>query len=222
VPTPVVGISPWFTTAAQAKNICQANLYTAFKDEMIDGAGGGRSMRHAGWRRAGVRPAAVGGTVTSGPVDGPQVTSAVAWDAGRGTGQIRVEVALAAAAFAVLCVTVLKVAPRLVEPDDYAYRGSILAITQGHLLTLSTAQARALAGQLAPATRSSRHRSRRWASSGWRRCFTGRWAAWACSRVRGAGWGVSAARRPSACSAPRARRCCSPGVITWRPSPMRR
>ena len=73
----------------------------------------------------------------------------VARDARRGTGQFRVEAALAAAAFAVLCVAVLKVAPRLVEPDDYAYRGSILAITHRHLLTLSTAQARALAGQLA-------------------------------------------------------------------------
>jgi hypothetical protein len=73
----------------------------------------------------------------------------VARDARRGTGQFRVEAALAAAAFAVLCVAVLKVALRLVEPDDYAYRGSILAITHGHLLTLSTAQSRALAGQLA-------------------------------------------------------------------------
>jgi len=49
----------------------------------------------------------------------------------------------------VLCVAVLSVAPQLVEPDDYAYRGSILAMTQGHFLTLSTIQARALASQLA-------------------------------------------------------------------------
>ena len=54
------------------------------------------------------------------------------------------------AAFAVLCVAVLSVAPQLVEPDDYAYRGSIVAVTQGHVLTLSTAQVRALAAQLAP------------------------------------------------------------------------
>src|SRR5208282_5757134 len=41
------------------------------------------------------------------------------------------------------------VASRLVEPDDYAYRASIVAMTQGHFLTLSTAQADRLAGQLA-------------------------------------------------------------------------
>ena len=80
---------------------------------------------------------------------GQQATPATVPDAGRGTGQIRVEALLAAAAFAVLCVAVLRAAPRLVEPDDYAYRGSILAITQGHLLTLSTGQAHALAAQLA-------------------------------------------------------------------------
>jgi hypothetical protein len=31
----------------------------------------------------------------------------------------------------VLCVLVLCVAARLVEPDDYAYRASIVAITDG-------------------------------------------------------------------------------------------
>ena len=87
--------------------------------------------------------------LTSSPAAGQQATRALVPDAGRGTGQIRVEALLAAAAFAVLCVAVLRTAPQLVEPDDYAYRGSILAITQGHLLTLSTGQARALAAQLA-------------------------------------------------------------------------
>jgi hypothetical protein len=48
----------------------------------------------------------------------------------------RVEVFVALAAFAVLCVVVLSVASRLVEPDDYAYRASVVAITQGHFLTL--------------------------------------------------------------------------------------
>ena len=52
------------------------------------------------------------------------------------------------APFAVLCVAVLSVAPRLVEPDDYAYRASTVAVTQGHLLTLSPAQARTLSVQL--------------------------------------------------------------------------
>jgi hypothetical protein len=116
---------------------------------MTDSAGGRRSMRHPGSPRAGARPVAVGGTVCPGPVAGQHVTPAAAGDAGREAGRTGLEVVLAAAAFAVLCVAVLSVAPQLVEPDDYAYRGSILAITQGHLLTLSAAQARDLAAQLA-------------------------------------------------------------------------
>ncbi len=60
------------------------------------------------------------------------------------------EVCLAAAAFAVLCFLVLRASPYLPEPDDSAYRASIVAITDGHLFTLSGAQAHALAGQLAP------------------------------------------------------------------------
>jgi hypothetical protein len=66
----------------------------------------------------------------------------------RGTGLAWLEAALAVAAFAVLCVLVLRVTPRLVEPDDYAYRASIVAMTQGHFLTLSGAQAQALAQTL--------------------------------------------------------------------------
>src|ERR1700691_4205284 len=58
------------------------------------------------------------------------------------------EVLFALAAFAVLCIAWLSCAPRLVEPDDYAYRASIVGITEGHLLTLSTAQVGALAGKL--------------------------------------------------------------------------
>lgn len=60
------------------------------------------------------------------------------------------EACLAAAAFAVLCVLVLRASPYLPEPDDYAYRASIVAMTDGHFFTLSGAQAHALAGQLAP------------------------------------------------------------------------
>ena len=59
------------------------------------------------------------------------------------------EVFAALAAFAVLCIVVLSAASRLVEPDDYAYRASIVAITQGHFLTLSTPQVDRLAAQLA-------------------------------------------------------------------------
>jgi hypothetical protein len=58
------------------------------------------------------------------------------------------EAALAAAAFAALCVAVLSVAPQTAEPDDGAYRASIVAMTEGHFLTLSTAQAEALARKL--------------------------------------------------------------------------
>jgi hypothetical protein len=57
----------------------------------------------------------------------------------------RAEAAVAVAAFAALCAAVLLTAPFLVEPDDYAYRASIVAMTQGHFLTLSAAQVHALA-----------------------------------------------------------------------------
>jgi hypothetical protein len=60
------------------------------------------------------------------------------------------EACLAAAAFAVLCVLVLRAVPYLPEPDDYTYRASIVAMTDGHLFTLSGAQAHALAERLAP------------------------------------------------------------------------
>ena len=60
----------------------------------------------------------------------------------------RAEVAFATAAFAFLCIAVLAAAPSLAEPDDWAYRASIVAMTQGHFLTLTAAQAHALAAQL--------------------------------------------------------------------------
>jgi hypothetical protein len=58
------------------------------------------------------------------------------------------EAALAAAAFAALCALVLSVAPQTAEPDDGAYRASIVAMTEGHFLTLSTTQAETLARKL--------------------------------------------------------------------------
>jgi hypothetical protein len=76
-------------------------------------------------------------------------TPEVARPAGR-TGWDVAEACLAVAAFAVLCVLVLRATPYLPEPDDNAYRASIVAMTDGHLFTLSGAQARALAGQLTP------------------------------------------------------------------------
>jgi hypothetical protein len=69
--------------------------------------------------------------------------------AGRGIRLICVEAALAAAAFVALCVLVLSFAPQLgVEPDDGAYRASIVAMAEGDFLTLSSAQVNALAGRL--------------------------------------------------------------------------
>jgi hypothetical protein len=64
-------------------------------------------------------------------------------------GLARTEVLLVLAAFVVLCVAVLRATPSLVEPDDYAYRASIAAVTDGNPLTLSSAQVSALTAQLA-------------------------------------------------------------------------
>jgi hypothetical protein len=50
-------------------------------------------------------------------------------------------------AFAGLCVAALTKSVQLLEPDDYAYRASIVALTQGHLF-LSTAQYQALLQKL--------------------------------------------------------------------------
>jgi hypothetical protein len=66
----------------------------------------------------------------------------------RGIRLVCVEATLAVAAFAALCAVVLSVAPQIPEPDDGAYRASIVAMTEGHFLTLSTAQAETLARKL--------------------------------------------------------------------------
>src|SRR5205809_4409099 len=68
--------------------------------------------------------------------------------AGRGIRLVCVDATLAAVAFAALCVVVLSVASQIAEPDDGAYRASIVAMTEGHFLTLSTAQAETLARKL--------------------------------------------------------------------------
>jgi len=67
---------------------------------------------------------------------------------GRGGRLGWVDAALAFAALAALCAVVLSVAPKAAEPDDGAYRASIVAMTEGHFLTLSTAQAETLAAEL--------------------------------------------------------------------------
>jgi hypothetical protein len=66
----------------------------------------------------------------------------------RGAGALWAEIALAVVAFAALCAVVLPITPEAAEPDDGAYHASIVALTEGHFLTLSTAQAVDLAGRL--------------------------------------------------------------------------
>lgn len=67
---------------------------------------------------------------------------------------------LAVAAFAVLCMLVLRAAAYLPEPDDYAYRASLVAMADGHFFTLTGAQAHALAERLAPASPTAASSSR--------------------------------------------------------------
>ncbi len=57
------------------------------------------------------------------------------------------EAGIAIAAFLALCVAVLLRSTRLLEPDDLAYRASIVALTQGHL-SLTNEQYLALAQRL--------------------------------------------------------------------------
>jgi hypothetical protein len=52
----------------------------------------------------------------------------------------RGEVLVAVLAFAGLCVAVLVRSAQMLEPDDYAYRASIIALTQGHLLSLTNVE----------------------------------------------------------------------------------
>jgi len=66
----------------------------------------------------------------------------------RGSRTAWLDATFAFAAFAVLCVVVLSVAAQTAEPDDGAYRASIVAMTEGHFLTLSITQAEALAREL--------------------------------------------------------------------------
>jgi hypothetical protein len=81
-------------------------------------------------------------TALTQTTDVPQPALRTRWDV--------IEACLAMAAFAVLCVLVLRASPYLPEPDDYAYRASIVAMTDGHFFTLTDAQAHALATQVAP------------------------------------------------------------------------
>jgi hypothetical protein len=57
------------------------------------------------------------------------------------------EVGVAAATFVAFCVVILLKKAHLMEPDDYAYRASIVALSKGHI-ALTTAQYHALAKQV--------------------------------------------------------------------------
>jgi hypothetical protein len=59
-----------------------------------------------------------------------------------------VEIVLAVAVVATMCFAVLSVAPQPAEPDDGAYQASIVAMGEGHLLTLSLSQAESIAWKL--------------------------------------------------------------------------
>jgi hypothetical protein len=61
---------------------------------------------------------------------------------------VRAEIVVAVLVFAAFCAVVLSRTAQMLEPDDYAYRASIVALTHGHLL-LTTAQYDALNAQLA-------------------------------------------------------------------------
>jgi hypothetical protein len=60
---------------------------------------------------------------------------------------LRSEMWIAIGVFTAMCVVVLLKTPQLLEPDDYAYRASIVALSEGHVL-LSNAQYIALLAQL--------------------------------------------------------------------------
>jgi hypothetical protein len=70
---------------------------------------------------------------------------------------------VAVAAFLALCVAVLSRATALLEPDDLAYRASIVALAHGHL-TLSTAEYQALAQRLGSIAQWVQLPSGRWIS----------------------------------------------------------
>ena len=83
------------------------------------------------------------------------------------------EVLVALACFAVLCGAALSRPVKLLEPDDYAYRASIVALSEGHVL-LTDAQYRDLATRLRQSD-SSAGMSRSRGISQWTRLDDGRW-----------------------------------------------
>jgi hypothetical protein len=87
-------------------------------------------------------------SVSPGAVAVPGPADPLAPTIKRGHRLLIAEATLAAIAFTALCVGVLSVTAQPAEPDDGAYHASIVALTEGHFLTLSTTQAEALASKL--------------------------------------------------------------------------
>ena len=94
--------------------------------------------KHSGHRH----PSRVQPTSVQPPADVTETTTA-----GPRSTVDRVPGVLAATAFLAMSVAVLLRAPALLEPDDYAYRASIVALTQGHL-TLTPSEYAALLARL--------------------------------------------------------------------------
>jgi hypothetical protein len=78
----------------------------------------------------------------------PQTAGREAGEPTRGRGHSWAEAGFAVVAFAALCLAVLSVRPQIAEPDDGAYHHSIVAVTMGHYLSLSTAELDALDARL--------------------------------------------------------------------------
>jgi len=151
-------------------------------------------------------------------------------------------VLVAVLAFAAMCVAVLVRSAQLLEPDDFAYRASIIALTHGHLLSLTNAEYQALLKELSNAGGQGISQWVHTASGTWiseknpgypflaapfqmlgllraAPLFYGALAASACSSVLGAGSGAGAAPGQWSSSAVRGPRWPSPGGPRCPPSP---
>src|SRR5579875_1035095 len=111
--------------------------------------------RMAGVKHISMRPAMPMRTTAATGTSGDEVVPPDRADragsrAGRDIRLIWVEAALATVVFAALSAMVLSVAPRIAEPDDGAYHYSIVAVTMGDFLALSSTQLNALDAKMGP------------------------------------------------------------------------
>lgn len=140
---------------------------------------------------------------------------------------------MAVLAFAALCGAVLTRAIQLLEPDDYPYRASIIALTQGHLLSLTNTEYQALLKSLSNGAGMGIAQWVHTASGTWiseknpgypflaapfqalgmlrlAPCSTGPWAVSACSPAPAAGSAAGVAPGRSFCSVAPEQRWPSP------------